>query len=218
MGSYTTNYKLLKVGDGTGDDPTDDYVDVNSQLDRNFQAIDDFANKAINYPVFDNTVEKELPKAGQRAGDKLLSTWDMSSKVFSDESEWHSSNAKAPIWTNVAMQNGFSASSTANTYRPAYFQRGKTVKLRGRVVYLAFSAWTRGTIYSAFAAGTFPAPSVVKEFMLGGGVATGRTPQFYYLTINTDGSASLAYYSSGNQASSSSENYTELTGVSYDVS
>lgn len=216
MGTYTPNYNLLKAGNGTGVDPTDDYVDVVSQVDRNFLIIDDVAKKAVNYTFFQNTEEFNLPKTGFRSGDKVFSTWDMSAKVFTDGGEWSNTAAAAPVWTNVPLNSGYELNPS--TYAPAYYVEGTTVRLRGELVKTSFAVWVRGTAYAVFPAGSFPSPPTAKEIFIFGSKTSGRVPEYYFLTIATNGSGTIACYSSGAQTAGQNVNYVSLQGGDYDLS
>lgn len=216
MGTYTTNYKLLKAGDGTVD-PVDDYVDVVSQLDRNLNLIDDFGFKACEYKVFNDVSSENLPMTGYRAGDKLFSDFDQSIKVWTG-SDWSNTKASGPVWQDSTINSGFeNFAGTSNTCG-YYVDSSSTVNLRGMINRTSMAIWVQGSAVAVFPAGAFPSPSLTKTLFTMGGVSTTRQAQMYYVVVATNGSATITKYGPNAQTAGSAENYVSLEGLSYALS
>lgn len=212
MGTYTTNYQLLKAGDGTVD-PVDDYVDVVSQVDRNFSLIDDFGHRASEYAFFDNVNSDNLPLVGNRSGDKLYTNYDHSANVW-DGSAWVPTICAAPEWTDVTPSAGFE--TTTGLSNPGYYTKSSTVFLRGTLNKLSFAIWVQGTVTTVFPAGSFPVPANGgRSFFSIGGLSASRIAQFYYIVIPTDGSMTIAKYGNNAQTAGSTQNFVSLDGLYY---
>lgn len=215
MGTYTTNYQLLKAGDGTVD-PVDDYVDVTSQLNRNLDLIDDFGHRACEY-AYQNVSYSNLPTVGNRAGDKLYNHFDSSIAVW-DGTQWKQTSSKAPIWTDVTLNAGFV--NAGNVYNLGYFtaDSGLVVNLRGRIAQTSNAAWTNGSSLTVVAAGGLPSPAEIFEFTAMGSFPGGRQAQFYKVSISTAGAMTITRYGSVAQSAGDASNSVDFEGLSYGLS
>lgn len=216
MGTYTTNYGLLKAGDGTID-PSDDFVDVVGQLDRNLTLVDDIAHRACNYAYFENVRQSNLPTIGNRAGDKIYSNYDSSVKVWKSTGVWVNTKSAAPVWTDAPYNSGYDV--IAGDDIPSYYtDSAGTVFMRGFIIKTGYAIWAQGTSNAVFPAGSFPAPTASRTLTSIGGFSTSRQAQMYYIVINTDGSATITKYGPNAQTAANTENYVSLGGMSYALS
>jgi hypothetical protein len=216
MGTYTTNYQLLKAGDGTVD-PVDDYVDVISQVDRNFSLIDDFGYRAVEYATYDNVNSDNLPLVGNRSGDKLFTNYDHSAKVWNG-SAWVSTNCKAPVWLDVAPTAGFE--TTVGCSNPGYYIENDTVYLRGVINKISFAIWVQGANTAVFPSGSFPVPpGGGRSFLTTGGRSTSNVAQMYYVVLPpSTGAMTISRYGANTQTAASTENWVSLEGIHYGLS
>jgi hypothetical protein len=221
MGSYTTNYQLLKAGDGSVAQPIDDYVDVQSQLDRNLSLIDDFGNRATAYRYYDNTTSDHFPVVGNHSGDKVYSNYNHSAMLWnSATNSWVETNAKAPVWTDVTPNAGYQSEDATRDNNLGYYRdrNNNTIFLRGIIIKTGLAVWSQGVLYSVFPVGTFPAPGVNLTYYTIGGLSTGRAAQFYQIQLNTTGSLLISKYGGNAQTAGSAENYVSLEGINYGIS
>lgn len=216
MGTYTTNYELLKAGDGTVD-PVDDYVDVISQLDRNLSMIDDFGYRAVEYAFYNNVAAGNLPVTGNHSGDKLFTNYDHSAKVWNGTA-WVSTNCSAPIWTDVAPSAGFE--TTAGLANPGYYIENDTVYLRGTINKISMAIWVQAASTAVFPSGSFPAVGGGgRSFVATGGRSTSNLAQFYLIVLPpTTGAMTIIRNGTTAQTAGSAENYVSLEGLHYGLS
>lgn len=213
MGTLTTNYKLIKASNGLGSDSVDDFVDVETQLDRNLTMIDDFAYRAVNYRPA-NVSYTKLPTVGNNIGDKMYNRYDGSLAVWNGVT-WASTLSKGPSWTDVTLNSTYeNISGPANV---GFIVENETAYLRGRMIRTGFAIWTNGSPGVAIAAGIMPLPLVcpVELFAGGGPIAT---PQFYKVAISLTGAMTITRYGSVAQNAGSTNNYIQLDGLSYGIS
>jgi hypothetical protein len=213
MGSYTTNYRLLKVDDGSIDPAKDDYVDVSSQLDRNLSMIDTIGRRICNYEFFEGLPDYQFPIIGHRPGDKIFSTYQMGAKVFTSEGFWVNSKSVSPTLTYPNWNSGYQGTDAGDD--PAYYVHNNMVYLSGEIAKTGNAAWTRGISNSVFPSGQLPSPSTTREIILVGGKTQTRHPSFWVLAISTSGAGSISLYSPAEQTASSAENYVSFAGASY---
>lgn len=218
MGSYTPNYRLFKPGNGTGGDPTDDYVDVESQLDYNFSIIDTVGKKTNEYTFLTNTFLNNFP-TDNFVGEKLISDYDHTAYVRAN-GVWNPTIATPPIWTQAAIGSGFINASTSEPEVSYYIEGGARCYLRGSIAHSSLAIWPQGTITTVAAAGAFPIPSATttKEMITLGGFSASRIAQFYRVTILSTGGMTILKYGANAQTAGSVENYVSLSGLSYAIS
>jgi hypothetical protein len=220
MGSYTPNYKLYKV------DPTvsgnNEYVDVEGQINRNLDIIDDVANKLCRYQIIGNVTEDHISTVGNYPGTKLYSAYDSAIKVWNG-SGWVTTKSSSPIWNDVVLSGVFATkppavNNLANNVGYYVDSGNNTVYLRGEVVKGAAEAFTQGTTYTVVAAGLLPSPPTTRTFFVSGGSGTSRHANFYILTLLTSGQMNVAMYADNAQTAGSAENYFSLEGLDYALS
>lgn len=215
MGTYTTNYGLLKAGDGTVD-PVDDYVDVISQLDRNLDLIDDFGYRACEYNYTDSRYD-DLPTVGNNVGDKIFNNFDHSFALW-DGNSWVQTLARGPVWTDATLNSGFTNSGT--TYNVGYYTEDSNARctMRGRFMRLSSAIFTNGTVFTPISAGVIPVPVVPYQGIVVGVAPSGRQAQYYSVNISTSGVMTVTRYGSVAQTAGDSTNYVELDGFTYGLS
>lgn len=216
MGTYTTNYQLLKPGNGIGTDLVDDFVDVESQIDRNLTMIDDFGKRASSYRQFNNAYGT-LPTVGNNVGDRIFNQWDSSVALWNGTA-WVQTPSKAEVWTDAALNSGYEVLNDGTVYNFSYAVESDTATVRGHIIKTALAIWTNGTVFNVAPSGSLPSPAMQMEFFADGAAAPGSTAQFYKVVVTTTGSMSVIRYGSVAQTAASANNYVQLSGISYGIS
>lgn len=219
MGTYTPNYKFLKIGDGSVDSDDNDYVDVISQIDRNLQIVDNVGKRVTSYKFLDTTLPSAYPLTGNVAGDKLFSNYTQAAYVWSGTA-WNKTDSKKATPQDLVLSAGLQAYTTgpAPDYTPRYILEYDTVYLQGIISKTAMGVWTQGATVAVLAANSLPKPAKVFRGMIIGGSSTSRAGQFYYWVVGTDGSLTIAKYGPNAQTAGNSENYVSLESIHYAVS
>lgn len=215
MGTLTTNYGLLKAGNGVGADPVDDFVDVVSQLDSNLSKLDDFGYRATEY-LF-GTVNDNNFRTGNRPGDKAYDV-KLNRVMVWNGVNWIVTNSKTPIWTDLPLNSGFENVVDGSAANCGFFIENDTVMLRGRMIRTALAIWVNGTANVVIPAGTLPTLAVAVEFFCTGGAGPSNTAQFYKVSVATTGAVTITRYGNTAQVAGASNNYVHLDGIEYGIS
>lgn len=215
MGTYTSSWNLLKAGGA-------DYVDVESQLNRNLRIIDDRAKKTLEYTALD--VDKAgLPTSGYLNGDKVFNHQDGGIYRNISPGNWFRIYpASAQDWTDIPLSAGWE-NVGGNTPRAGYSTdttssntgANYTIRLRGRIRQTGNAAFTQNTLYNPTADGGLPGPSTDYYSYGSGGVAPGSTASYFRIFISLAGRLEVRRFSNTAQTAGSAENYVSLDGVSY---
>lgn len=217
MGTYTPYWNFLKADAA-------DFVDVESQLDRNLSIIDSEGPKLFKYNFFTGAYP-DFPKTGFKSGSKAYSTTNNSVYVMkyggTSSASWEASAPSTAItWTAIPLVVGL-VPSGGTTFPPEYriSDGGARCYLRGNFIRTGNAANALGVDINVTNVGGLPNPSATvrpPEMICNGGIVTGAPPYSTWYQVRVSATGQLIIRRNGLLVQPvSTQNYCSLDGFSY---
>jgi hypothetical protein len=217
VGTYTPYWNFLKADAG-------DFVDVESQLDRNLDIIDANGPKYFNYNFF-SAAYGSIPTAGYKSGSKMYSVFNNAVYVMQGGgtagATWVDTVvSSANAWTAIPIVAGLVATG-APDFPPEYRvdDNGGRCYLRGKLIRTANAANALGTDINVTGVSGLPNPSAsirIPEMICSGGIVTATPPYSTWYQVRVSAVGQLVMRRQGLLAQPvSAQNYIALDGFSY---
>lgn len=224
MATYTSNWNLLKPESIDLGGSVNDFVDVESQLNRNLDIVDNLGFRTSEYRVV-NTPYNNFPQTGNRNGDKLYNQYDGAIYVWDTSGTpdtWSYTMASSPgsAWSDITLAAGFENVAGVN-YNAGYkiIDNGPTggpyrVRLRGRIRQTSYAVFTIGAAYNPTGASALPSPPTSQYFM---NVCGGVIAKYFRVFIGTNGQLEVRYFSNTAMSAGDAQNFVDLGGTVYSL-